>query len=84
MAGLITIGGVTAAQMWVEYPECGQLTTGTKNDVVALWCNAAGSVNVTFKTGETEARSYADGDMVAFPQPATVAVVSGTFSFMVD
>jgi hypothetical protein len=84
MAALVTIGGMTAAQMWVDYPTCGQLTTGTKQKVVALWCHSAGEVTVTFASGQEESRTYADGDMVAFPQPATVAIVSGTFSVMVD
>lgn len=84
MASLINIGGMTAAQLWVDYPGCGQLTTGTKLKVVALWCHSAGTVTVTFAGGESESRTYADGDMVAFPQPATVAITNGTFSFMVD
>lgn len=75
-----------AAQMWVESHGNGQLTSGTKTGVVALWCNVAGAVTITF-TGETpEGRSYEDGDMVAFDDAVSVEITadSGTFSFMVE
>lgn len=73
------------AQMWVETPGNGQLTSGTKEGVTALWCNAAGNVTITFPGSDPESRAYAAGDMVTFPGTVSVAIEadSGTFSFMV-
>jgi hypothetical protein len=83
MANLTTIGGIHA-QLWPDYPTCGQLTEGTKTRVIGIWCNVAGEVTIAYASGQTESRTYADGDQVALPQPATVTIVSGTFSVLVD
>lgn len=76
------------AQIWVESAGNGQLTSGTKTGVVALWCNDSGEVTITFPedSENPETRTYTAGDMVAFETAVSVAITesSGTFSFMVQ
>ena len=77
--------GGQLAQIWVEEPtDNGRLTTGTVEDVTALWCNDDGTVAITFPGIEVaKNRTYVSGDMVAFDHPVSVAITTGTFSFMV-
>lgn len=77
--------GGQLAQMWVESAGNGQLTAGTVEDVIALWCNDDGTVSIAFPgVAEAKTRTYASGDMVAFDKPVSIAITIGTFSFMVS
>lgn len=74
-----------SVQIWTATPDTSKKTSGTVDNVVAAWCHADGTIDVTFE-GAAAAETWdhlVAGDQVGFMPKCSVAITSGTWSFMV-